>query len=566
MPSDIIEVFVERGGKEILTDKNYIATGGEGSVYQKGGTAYKIMSPGHAIIPHKKMEELRLINSPNVLTPQDYLYDAKGKTIGFTMKYVHNVEFLCQLFNNNYLQVNKISPTDIVELVKEMQKVLNNNIHRANCLAVDFNQMNFLVDKKKFKTPYFIDTDSYQTPSFPATALMDCVRDRKATPGKFNILTDWYSWGIVTFWLYIGTHPYRGSHPNYDKKDWNGKRMDDGISVFHKEVSMPGNCRDFSVIPKPHLEWFKDQFHNNNRSIPPLADGNIIVTVAIKVKNVAQFSTTLVFEYNSNIRRVFLDDGERYVLTEDKLYKNETPIVSYFQNYENVGFIKVKGDGDAPVLAGMKDDKVVIYNWKTNEILHEMFAEDMMVSNGVVYTRCGDVLVAHNCTKMFDRVIHSVKRVANIFGSSCKFFDGVIIQDVVGKCMMAFEDDDGDFVNVPVKDLDKKRIIDAKHIRGTCVVFVEKRGVFERYVFTFSKDRMNYFLRITEADSGDSVDFLMKGNGLCIAPVGDDLETWSGQNSKIFKNSPIPSGAIMHHEFGKTMFAVGNKLYVTEKA
>ena len=357
--SDTVEVFIEGGGKETLTQQHYKAAGGEGTVYQKGGTAYKIMHSGHTVIPHKKLEELNLIQSSNVLIPLKYLLDSKGRPIGFTMKYVHDVEFLCKLFNNNFLQRNNLGPNDIVQLVKEMQLTLS-KIHDARCLVVDFNQMNFLVDGKKLTFPYFIDTDSYQTPSYKATAIMDCVRDRKTPHGQFSVLTDWYSWGIVTFWLYIGTHPYRGNHPNYSNNDWNGKRMDDGISLFHKDVSMPSNCRALSVIPKAHLEWYKNEFNNNTRSIPPLPDGNIIIAVGIQIKDVMEFKTKLIFEYNLPVRRIFFDNGNRYVLTQDTLYKENTALLKYSGSYENVGFIKVEGDGDDPVLAGIKNGNIII--------------------------------------------------------------------------------------------------------------------------------------------------------------------------------------------------------------
>lgn len=562
--NDTIEVVVEGGSKEVLTQQHYKASGGEGTVYQKGGTAYKIMHPGHSVIPHKKLEELNRIQADNVLIPLKYLLDAKGKPVGFTMRYVHDVEFLCKLFNNNFLQRNNLGPNDIIQLVKEMQLTLS-KIHAANCLVVDFNQMNFLVDGKKFKIPYFIDTDSYQTPSYKATAIMDCIRDRKSPSGQFSQLTDWYSWGVVTFWLYIGTHPYRGSHPKYGNNDWNGKRMDDGISIFDANVTMPACCRDLSVIPKPHLDWYKNEFHKNDRSIPPMPDGHIVVTVGIQVKDVVEFKTYTVFEYNLPIRRIFFDRGNRFVLTQDTLYKDDAAIMKYSERYENVGFIRVEDGEDDPVLAGLQDGNIIIYDWKKNVVLHELAADEMMCCNGTIYTRCGDVLVQHTCTKLFDRTIHSVKQVANVFSPTCKLFDGVAIQDVVGKCMMAMQDEENDFVNVPVPDLDKKRIIDAKCIGSVCVVITEKKGKFERHVLTFSKGRTNYHIRTSEADSSDSAEFMIKESGLCVAPVGSDLETWSGPNSKLFKDGPIPAGAIMYAERGKTMFAVGSKLYQIEK-
>jgi len=71
-----------------------------------------------------------------------------------------------------------------------------------------------------YKTPIFLDVDSYQTPSFHADALMESVRDPLIQNNKFTELSDWYSFGIVVFQMYIGIHPFKGRHPNFKKNEW----------------------------------------------------------------------------------------------------------------------------------------------------------------------------------------------------------------------------------------------------------------------------------------------------------------------------------------------------------
>lgn len=562
-PSDKIEVMVEGVGKETLTQQNYVATGGEGTVYQKGGTAFKIMLPGKNVIPRQKMQELGMIQDNTVLVPKRYILDSKGNPIGITMRYVHDIEFLCKLFNIGFRQKKGYSNKDAVELVKALQATLQ-KIHDAKILVVDFNQMNFLVDGKTMKTPYFIDTDSYQTPSFPATALMESVRDRSVPRGKFSIGTDWYSWGIVTFWIYVGTHPYRGSHPNYNNNEWCTKRMDDGVSVFNKDVAMPANCYDFSVIPKAHLEWYKNVFTKGDRSIPPLADGQIVIVAGIRVKDVAQFLTRLVMKYDSSIRRVEAIGNNRYVLTNKMLWKDSTPVMTYSEKYDDVAMLACD-EGD-PVITMFNNRMFTVYDWGKKTTLHEIEADDFMASGGKVYTRSQNKLIEHSCSRIYDRVIHSVKEVADIFGSACKLYDGVVVQDVIGKARLAIRNDDGSFVNIPVPELDGLRVTDAKCIAQYCVVVGEKAGKVNRYIFNFSSGRSTYHMRTEEANAGDSADFVLKPNGLCISPVvGDDLETWTGDQCKVFKKGPIPTGALMYTEKSQTMFALDDSLYVTEK-
>jgi hypothetical protein len=563
-PGDKIDVWVEGGGKETLSFQNYRAQGGEGSVFQKGGTAFKIMHPGKKVIPRQKLNELSAIKADNVLRPLSYLLDSNGIPIGFTMTYVQNVEFLCKLFNSSFRQQKGLTSTDIVSLVRHMQETLI-KVHEANVLVVDFNQMNFLVDGKKFTSPYFIDTDSYQTPSFPATALMECVRDRTTPKGKFTQMTDWFSWACVTFWLYTGLHPYRGTHPMYKPLEWNTRRMDDNVSVFHPDVSLPSQMQDLSVIPKPHLEWYKQVFLNKQRSTPPFPDGAVVMAVGIKVKDVALFVTIKVAEFDSPIRRVYCENGTRFVVTNSKIWKGDSPVFSLQCKYEDVFLSKV--DGGEPVLAVYNDEELTFINYMRGEIIHKSKAEDVMFYDGRVYSRSGNVLTAHFCKRMDKEVFHTSKPAISVFGSACELFDGVAVQDMLGKCVLAVPTDSGKMVNVEVKELDGVRVIDAKCIENVCVVIGEKNRNTRRYVITFTPGRSQYHVRDDEADPGDGADFIRKSNGLCIAPVErEDLESWVGANSKVFKKGPIPSGAIMHVENDETMFIVDKRMFVTRKS
>jgi len=557
------EIVLEDGKKISLSDKNYVASGGEGRVFQRGGTAYKIMHPGKTAISSQKIQELTAIQDAHVLVPQERIYDNNRTPIGFSMRYVHDVEFLCKLLNIGFRQKTGITEYDIVDLIRSMQETLT-RIHRAQVLVVDFNQMNFVVDKKTFTTPYFIDCDSYQTTSFKATALMECVRDRKTPINQFTPLSDWYSFACIALWLYIGTHPYRGAHPDYKKKDWNGKRMDDGISLFDPNVTIPQQALPLSVIPKPHLEWFKKIFKDGDRSIPPMPDGQIIVTPGIRVKDVGDFIIDTIMKYDSNVRRMFMENGTRFAITADKLWQDGTPAFEFTKRYEKVAFCKLENGGD-PLLAIFDDGMLKTFDWKTKSVVREIVADDMMVHDGKVYTSRENELVEHTCQRM-NKVLHSVRQVAKIFGSAAQLYDGVVVEDLVGKCRLTLPNESGDFVGIFVPELDSVRIIDAKFLTKTCVLITEKSGKYTRYVLTFSGSRTKYHVRTTEAAPGDGADFIVKGSGLCIAPVNEDgLETWKGDRAKLFTNGMIPAGSIMYRENDKTMFVSGDTLLSLRK-
>ena len=99
--------------QETLTQRNYVSSGGEGQVYQKGGTAYKIMHKDKQPIPQGKVKELLAIKNTNVLIPQAPIFDVKKKYIGYTMPFIHKTEFLCKLFSRSYRDQHNISPQNI---------------------------------------------------------------------------------------------------------------------------------------------------------------------------------------------------------------------------------------------------------------------------------------------------------------------------------------------------------------------------------------------------------------------------------------------------------------------
>ena len=202
-----MKIQLKNSGQQFeLTQNDYIAGGGEGKVYQKGSTAFKIYhDPSKKMLPLGKLIELSKISCSNVLGPKDIILNMHTDIIGFTMPYVSDTVFLCWLFNKGYKDQNHITETMISTLCMQM-KHTTQKLHSEGFVIGDFNEMNFLTDKS-YGIPYFIDVDSYQTPSYNCTAIMDTVRDRTVPFGKFSKETDWFGFAIVSFQLWTGIHP-----------------------------------------------------------------------------------------------------------------------------------------------------------------------------------------------------------------------------------------------------------------------------------------------------------------------------------------------------------------------
>jgi len=255
-----LTIEIENNGKVNLTDRDFLAAGGQGSVYKYKDFAVKIYHDPKQMIPVKKVRELSTLNCDNILAPSLLVFDSSHHPIGFAMPFAKGTEVICKLFTTGFRNQIGFNEQATTDLVKKIQQIVA-QVHSNKCLIVDLNEFSLLVDSKKYEKPYFCDVDSWQTPSYPALALMESVRDRLIKQNKWTELSDWFSFAIVAFQLYIGIHPYKGMHPDYSPKDWI-QRMQDGVSVFDKKTIIPPSCRPFSVIPKAHFNWFQEIFKN----------------------------------------------------------------------------------------------------------------------------------------------------------------------------------------------------------------------------------------------------------------------------------------------------------------
>lgn len=539
-----------------LSDKDYKAAGGEGTVFVRKGTAFKIYHDPSKMIPEAKIHELAKLNHDEILAPIDVIYDLRDVPIGFTMKYVDGVEFLCKLFTKSFRDDKGISNQDVVDLVTRMQKTLS-HIHTKNVLVVDYNEMNFLIGQG-FDTIYHIDTDSWQTKSFPARAIMESIRDRLTKPGHFTELTDWFSWAVVTFQMYIGIHPYKGMHPKFKPAEW-GKRMEQGISVFDKNVKLPACCQDFTVIPKKHLDWYKEVFIKNDRSIPPLPDavqvaGAIIRTIVSK----GNFTVKQLHEYIKPIKGVYYFNGSRYAITHDGVFKGNDKVME-LKGAERVHFEMCDIVGENPAVAYLTKDGVHFSDLDKNPV-GQIAAEKMMASNGCIYTVNNENLV-ENTFERLGKIIHRTRVVSGL-SPSYKVFRGVVAQDDFRTSHLAIPYSLGKCINIHVPELDGHRIIDAKYQGQVCILVSEYKARYGRTLIIFDTDHGHYRVFKDMVDSIFPVNFIVLPNKLCLFRDNNKLSLFTdGTQRKEFDDVPFTADMRLYSENMDVMFVDENKIY-----
>lgn len=549
--------FIPNIGKLTLTNKNYLAEGGEAKIYVVNNRAIKIYHDALKAIPEAKIQELSLIKDKNVLKPLSVVYDSYNKNVGFMMDFVTDGVPLCKLFTKTFKTNQNISEKDIIDLVKNIQLTVQ-NIHNDKCVIADLNELNILV-KDSFKNPIFIDVDSYQTANFPATAIMDSVRDRIVPFGTFNENTDWFAFAVLAFQLYIGIHPYKGKHPNYKPSEWQ-KRMDDGVSVFNRDVTLPDVCNKFSVIPKRHLDWFQNVFVKNERSVPPIADSLVPMAVPsqiVFIKGGDGFDVEKVLEASDTIIDVIDIMGIKYVQTKSGIYSNGKKIVEL--NKKTI--IGSTLDMDV-MICEIEGQNVYIRSNRSSE-KHHIKAKDVMYRNKCIYSIYDDKLIESGLKTLPNgKVICDMRTCASVSSLTAKIFDGVVYQDLLGKSVLTIPYSQGLCVNVMIPELDKHRIIDIKMIDNFCVINAERKNIYHRFVLIFDGNYTKYSIRKIEAIDYDAINFTVL-KGICaLLNTDGELELFKeALKVKAVSNAPFDSSMKLVTLNDKVHFINGKFLY-----
>ena len=541
-----------------LTKNDFLASGGEGEVYIKSGTAYKIYHEPSKIIPAGKVNELSAIKNPNVIRPQSYVLDSKNKPIGYTMRYVPDTLALCQLFTKAFRNRNNIDHDMMQGLIRNLHQIVV-DVHKANILIVDLNEMNFLVSPD-FKDVFAIDTDSYQTKSYKATAIMDSIRDRHCKNNEFNQGTDWFAYGIISFQMFTGIHPYKGNHPTVKSIN---DRMLQNISVFNKDVGVPKACYSFDVIPEAYKLWYKAIFDEGKR-LPPPADFDkveLVVTV-----NVVTGSDNVLIEeldeYEGTILDVHYHSGVR-VLTDKNFYKTKNrklrvgPKTKPFHTPLGVSML-AKLDGGALKIFNVDTDK---------EVNCSISGQDLMESNGNLYVKSMDNILRVQTIEAGSNIIVSTQVAATVLEKSSKFFDGVLFQNILGAFYVSIFPNDKAHHQVQMKELDHHRIVEAKcRANVLMVITANKNGIYDRWVFRFNDDFKSYDIRKIEGITPVGCNFTVLDNGIVVGVNEDDnLEIFSSRkdssNLKVVQDNTITSDMKLFNSGAKLLFSKENKLY-----
>ena len=519
-----MEIF-ENNRKTTLTARDFKASGGQGAVYVRGNTAYKlyghvdgsgfVFAPQTMIAPGK-ISELSVLTHPDIIKPETILTGKGGTPVGYTMRALPDAVPLCQTFPQAYKNRNHLTPDKMLHLVQKLQSGVR-HVHEKNLLIVDLNEMNFLVDTA-FDHVFFIDVDSYQTPHFAATALMESVRDRHSA--TFSTGTDWFSFAIVSFQMLVGIHPYKGKHDLLPTLD---ARMQNNISVFHSDVRVPAACAPLSVLPLAWRTWYKAVFESGIRDAPPTGLFPVIV--------VAQPAPPRAGAGHFRISEIAAFDGPvvsvvgKTTLTTKGVYVAARRVADAPPG----SVLGVTPQQNAPILARLDASQKIILTdvLRGVEIPFAASATALQTANGRIYAKQDTQLLEIEWIEMPTKILASVRVACSLLPHAAQLFEGVVFQNLLGAMYAGLLPKSEQMVETRTKELDNYRITQAKFESGVLVAIGEKNGIYDRFVFRFAANYQTYDVRITPDIPLPDVNFTVLDTGVAVLMNDEALELFA---------------------------------------
>ena len=464
---------------------------------------------------------------------------------------------LVKFFSRGFKKAAGITPDAIFKLVGGISETLS-QIHAGGCLAVDLNELNILVGRN-MASPWFIDTDSYRTPSFPATAIMATIRDPQVSGDQFTVLSDWFAFAILAFQLYVGIHPYKGGHPAY-KPGALCQRMADGVSVFDPDAILPPGIGGFTAIPSAHLAWFRAIFAENKRLPPPKpSDVSVRANTASqsRQRDSLSFQVSEVMKIGEEIRDIFSLFGGLYAVTSRAVYRNGQRLCKVRAD----ALVAVtESEGGDPVLAVFKDE-MVTFELPDGTVLDKVPALGFFVRSGLVYTVDQTWLVSHRFTRIGGKWVRKHQIEGRPEGQATAIGDGVVFKTVLGKTWIMVPVKPSRCLFTPVPELEGHRIISARAKRHICVVLAEQGGCYFRFVLLLHTRKGTILVRREGCDYVEP-NFTVLPNGVCaLLADANHFELFTTHDRiKRFSDPPLDSSMKLVEVSGRVAFINGNRV------
>lgn len=552
-----------------LNDSHLKARGGEGAVYIKNNTVYKVCDDGK-MIPDGKLKELSILNHKKIIKPEEVILDKKNKPVGYTMKLVDNAIPLAQMLTKVYREREGVTLTDTLTLIQQMRDGIE-YIHSKKILQVDGNEFNYMVTND-YKNVYFIDVNSYETPSYPAEVLMQSIRDWhvevKNGRNIWTELSDWFSFAVLSFNMFVGMHPYKGRNPKFTNiKTLMMDQMKAHVSVLNPETTYPAAAvYPLTVIPDAYMNWYKAVLEEGKR-LPPPRDFSSKIEFVAQIKKIIgsnNFSITELYDFGEQIIGFLSKYNKEVVLTKDKVYINQHPKNKPVGKNLRLGITPVTR---SVIAAWIEDDEVKLRNLETGSDLPSCGGgTELMSTDGRIYVKSGPRIYELMFVENKSDIIPSLKVIVDVPDYGTQLFQGVAFLNLFNGVFGSFFPESDYCYQSAIPELNGYKLVDAKCEKQVLMAVGLKDGKYDRFVMRFSKDWSEHDVRKIENINFTGLNFTVLDNEICISlNEEEEIEIFSSKKDatsiKSIKDNVIDSNMRLCHVGTQVHFADGTKMY-----
>ncbi len=567
-----LKIEAEGKGAISLQPKDYVVSGGEGAIYKPLPDVIiklyhdrdKMRKDG---MP-QKISLLSKVDSPFIVSPKGLVLDNQ-LPIGYWMKY-ETGESLAKVITSAYRQRENFGDKDAIVLVDNMREAVN-SAHYNKAILVDANELNWLVNRqKKDPAPKLLDVDSWKIGAWDASVIMMSIRDWH-THG-FDEGSDWFSWAIVTFQVFSGIHPYKGSLPGFKMNDIES-RMKANKSVFEQAIKLNSAVRDFNTIPSKLLDWYEAVFQQGDRSAPPSAKdiSNKTPRAALKQRGIVITGTnTMLYDKlydNSSEIPIYLFPCGVVRTHTDKLIDLGTKVV-YQHNITGTS-CEIISTSHGLLVAEIFVNGIISFTLLNRDgtatSVPSVITGSHLVRSGNRLFVAGLQGLSEVTIKMFAKPTLAIVQTWQYLYNSTNWFHGVGIQDALGAMFLIVPFSDRSVEYLRTRELDGKKIINAMAgTRYTVVITLDtKTGEYSRHEFIFTSNYQDYIYKHAITSSPElNVAILPKG---IIVYIPDDghltIEVPTANNRTEIKDPKIRSSFTLFNWENRVVYIDGNEIW-----
>jgi hypothetical protein len=561
-PSPCVEVWTDAGERVTLGPAQFVAAGGEGDVYAIGDRGFKLAHDPARACPPAKLAELARIADSDVLAPRGSLHRGSrgGRTvIGHELPFVADAFTACELVPVAFRRRHGLDPTVIPALVAALRQRVA-AVHAAGCLVVDLSEANVLVPQA-FRTACLIDVDSFQTPSFPATAIVPAVRDPSRPGGVFDQGSDWFSFAVVAFSLFVGIHPYRGKHPRVTGLE---ARMKAGLSVFDPAVTVPRACLPVGSIPEPWRSWLRAVLQHGARTTPPVPTGGALALGAEAHPRALSASLRMIelAQLPTEVRGLHEAHGRLVIHAGDRVIVNGAERL-------RCGHALALGSSPSgrPVAAWVEDGMLRLHDLEAGSpIPCQAVARAVTSVRGMLFAACAEEVVRVELVEVGERMLAGLRRAVMVAPRSSRLWRGCVIQQLLGATTVSLLSETGAAEQRRVPELDGHTVIDAVHERGVLVAVVAKGGAHERLVIRFWPRAGHHVLRRADLPA-HAAQVVVLDTGVCVSLDADDRlellprDPAAAAGPRSLEDPAVGGDWLLHGGDGRLLVAVGRRVF-----